>query len=232
MNDGKSKKPRGFGFVTFEDPACIANITVERYHLIKGRWVEVKRAVPRELMDQHNAGDHAEPDSVLCQLNNMHVAGPWVPPIVSQTYATGTEVAEHANVAYHGYTRLTPPSSPQPLVAGFGPLTPPSSPQPVVGTPWYHPEVVAGAAPPAAFVPAHTGAAAAPYTATHGFPAGAAAGATAYVPAATAYVPSAGAFAGARAEYPAAVAYAPDAAYPPSAAYPTAAAYAFTPAWA
>lgn len=49
MLDKHTKKPRGFGFVTFADSAVIDNV-LEDEHVIDGRAVEVKRTVPREDM--------------------------------------------------------------------------------------------------------------------------------------------------------------------------------------
>ncbi|KAJ6942309.1 heterogeneous nuclear ribonucleoprotein 1-like [Populus alba x Populus x berolinensis] len=50
MTDRHSGRPRGFGFVTFADPA-VADRVLEEDHVIDGRAVEVKRTVPREDMD-------------------------------------------------------------------------------------------------------------------------------------------------------------------------------------
>lgn len=47
MLDKHSGRPRGFGFVTFADPA-VADKVLEEEHVIDGRTVEVKRTVPRE----------------------------------------------------------------------------------------------------------------------------------------------------------------------------------------
>ena len=57
MSDGKSRKPRGFGFVTFEDAASVTLVTYERFHYIRGRWVDVKPAIPRENMPQIESPD-------------------------------------------------------------------------------------------------------------------------------------------------------------------------------
>lgn len=51
MMDKMSGRPRGFGFVTFADPA-VADKVLEEEHVIDGRAVEVKRTVPREDMQQ------------------------------------------------------------------------------------------------------------------------------------------------------------------------------------
>ncbi|KAJ7011976.1 uncharacterized protein [Populus alba] len=50
MTDRHSGRPRGFGFVTFADPA-VADRVLEEDHVIDGRAVEVKRTVPREDME-------------------------------------------------------------------------------------------------------------------------------------------------------------------------------------
>ncbi|KAI3766443.1 hypothetical protein L2E82_16501 [Cichorium intybus] len=49
MMDKITGRPRGFGFVTFADPAD-ADKVLEQDHVIDGRPVEVKRTVPREDM--------------------------------------------------------------------------------------------------------------------------------------------------------------------------------------
>uniref|UniRef100_A0A4W5L738 RRM domain-containing protein n=1 Tax=Hucho hucho TaxID=62062 RepID=A0A4W5L738_9TELE len=46
-NDKYSGQPRGFGFVTFEDPSVIERVLSDT-HTLDGRNVEVKRAVPRD----------------------------------------------------------------------------------------------------------------------------------------------------------------------------------------
>ncbi|KAM7254452.1 hypothetical protein ACFE04_003832 [Oxalis oulophora] len=50
MMDKYSGRPRGFGFVTFADPA-VADKVLKQEHNIDGRTVEVKMTVPREDMD-------------------------------------------------------------------------------------------------------------------------------------------------------------------------------------
>jgi hypothetical protein len=50
MTEGSARRPRGFGFVTFEDPAAVTMLSQSRYHPVDGRLVEVKPAVPREVM--------------------------------------------------------------------------------------------------------------------------------------------------------------------------------------
>mmetsp|Transcript_65443 Transcript_65443/g.154594 ORF Transcript_65443/g.154594 Transcript_65443/m.154594 type:complete len:493 (+) Transcript_65443:65-1543(+) len=48
MKDKFTNQPRGFGFVTLEDPAVAERLAAERHLEIDGRQVEVKRATPKE----------------------------------------------------------------------------------------------------------------------------------------------------------------------------------------
>nr|CAN67089.1 hypothetical protein VITISV_033546 [Vitis vinifera] len=50
MMDRHTGRPRGFGFITFADPA-VADKVLEEDHVIDGRAVEVKKTVPREGME-------------------------------------------------------------------------------------------------------------------------------------------------------------------------------------
>ncbi|KAF8393612.1 hypothetical protein HHK36_021856 [Tetracentron sinense] len=49
MKDKNTRRPRGFGFVTFANPDVLDKV-LEDNHVINGRTVEVKRTVPREDM--------------------------------------------------------------------------------------------------------------------------------------------------------------------------------------
>jgi len=49
MFDKHSNRPRGFGFVTFESPDVVDEVLRNFHdHYLKGKWVEVKRAQPRD----------------------------------------------------------------------------------------------------------------------------------------------------------------------------------------
>ncbi|KAK9172797.1 RNA recognition motif domain protein family protein [Cryptosporidium meleagridis] len=49
ITDKNNGRPRGFGFVTFETVDAVNNVTkFYSNHYLKGKWVECKRALPRD----------------------------------------------------------------------------------------------------------------------------------------------------------------------------------------
>ncbi|KAF5204725.1 Rna-binding protein [Thalictrum thalictroides] len=46
MKDRRSGQPRGFGFVTYADPAVVDKV-IEETHVINGKQVEIKRTIPK-----------------------------------------------------------------------------------------------------------------------------------------------------------------------------------------
>ncbi|KAM5565922.1 RNA-binding protein 1 [Rosa sericea] len=48
MMDSATHRPRGFGFITFDSEESVENVMQKNFHELNGKFVEVKRAVPRE----------------------------------------------------------------------------------------------------------------------------------------------------------------------------------------
>ncbi|KAK9903619.1 hypothetical protein M0R45_001127 [Rubus argutus] len=48
-------RPRGFGFITFDSEESVENVMQKNFHELNGKFVEVKRAVPRE--ENYNNND-------------------------------------------------------------------------------------------------------------------------------------------------------------------------------
>ncbi|XP_055604007.1 heterogeneous nuclear ribonucleoprotein 87F-like [Uranotaenia lowii] len=56
MKDPKTKRSRGFGFITYSKPYMVDDAQSKRPHKIDGRQVEPKRAVPRQDINRPEAG--------------------------------------------------------------------------------------------------------------------------------------------------------------------------------
>ncbi|KAJ7966490.1 RNA-binding protein 1 [Quillaja saponaria] len=48
IQDSQTGRPRGFGFITFDSEDSVDNVMMNSFHELNGRYVEVKRAVPKE----------------------------------------------------------------------------------------------------------------------------------------------------------------------------------------
>ncbi|KAL5669771.1 hypothetical protein ACJX0J_021992, partial [Zea mays] len=46
MKDRHTSQPRGFGFITYSDPAVVDKV-IEDNHVINGKQVEIKRTIPK-----------------------------------------------------------------------------------------------------------------------------------------------------------------------------------------
>ncbi|CAD5177892.1 unnamed protein product [Musa acuminata subsp. malaccensis] len=63
MKDRTTGRARGFGFIVFADPAVAERVVMEK-HLIDGRMVEAKKAVPRDdqqILNRNNSSVHGSP---------------------------------------------------------------------------------------------------------------------------------------------------------------------------
>jgi len=63
MCDPHTRKPRGFGFITYESSESVDRVCSNKFHDLNGKRVEVKRAIPQDRMlaeageGQHDEGD-------------------------------------------------------------------------------------------------------------------------------------------------------------------------------
>jgi len=56
MCDPYTRKPRGFGFVTYDSTAAVDRACVSKFHDLNGKRVEVKRAIPQDRMSGEDGG--------------------------------------------------------------------------------------------------------------------------------------------------------------------------------
>ena len=54
IRDTKTQRARGFGFVTFDSEEAVTNVLNNRFHELKNKLVEIKRAKPKEIVVQGN----------------------------------------------------------------------------------------------------------------------------------------------------------------------------------
>lgn len=97
MKEKHTRRPRGFGFITFTDPSVIDKV-LEDEHVINGRTVEVKRTVPRE--DMEVKGDQ--------KTKKIFVGG--IPPSVTEEelkeyFSSFGNIVEHQIMLEHGTGR-------------------------------------------------------------------------------------------------------------------------------
>ncbi|XP_074585389.1 heterogeneous nuclear ribonucleoprotein 1-like [Curcuma longa] len=64
MKDRNTGRARGFGFIVFSDPAVAARVVMEKKHMIDGRMVEAKKAVPKDdqqILSRYTTSAHGSP---------------------------------------------------------------------------------------------------------------------------------------------------------------------------
>lgn len=88
MMDKDTGRPRGFGFVTYENESAVEATMSQPYITIHGKPVEVKRATPkaslRDSHDRHQHGYHGNANPYYAQ--NMNMYGGMTPAMMAQYY--------------------------------------------------------------------------------------------------------------------------------------------------
>ncbi|MED6208608.1 hypothetical protein PIB30_046929 [Stylosanthes scabra] len=77
MKDRTTGRARGFGFVVFAD-ASVAELVVMEKHVIDGRTVEAKKAVPRDdqnVLNKSNSSSHSSPGPTPSRTKKIFVGG-------------------------------------------------------------------------------------------------------------------------------------------------------------
>jgi len=111
---GKARHSRGFGFITFANEFAVQLVCRNRYHQIEGRHVEVKRALPREVLQASSA------TFPMDSTNTIEAGTPnpsWVQPTVmpngAMVYGNPTFVDPQSGYMYMGMApTVTYPSTP------------------------------------------------------------------------------------------------------------------------
>mmetsp|Transcript_11353 Transcript_11353/g.41543 ORF Transcript_11353/g.41543 Transcript_11353/m.41543 type:complete len:211 (+) Transcript_11353:372-1004(+) len=79
MREPGTNRPRGFGFVTFDDEEAVNKVLVSRYHEMGDKRVEVKAAVPRGEMPARgprgHSGHHGGPYGGNGYVRGPHMGG-------------------------------------------------------------------------------------------------------------------------------------------------------------
>ena len=77
MKDRTTGRARGFGFVVFTDPSVAERVVMEK-HVIDGRTVEAKKAVPRDdqnVISRSNSSSHGSPGPTPIRTKKIFVGG-------------------------------------------------------------------------------------------------------------------------------------------------------------
>jgi len=75
MCDPHTRKPRGFGFVTYDSTAAVDRACVNKFHELNGKRVEVKRAIPQDRMAAEDAASKMTDPNVLAALSAGFLSG-------------------------------------------------------------------------------------------------------------------------------------------------------------
>lgn len=83
MHDNITHRPRGFGFITFDSEDAVEDVMQMSFHELSGKYVEVKRAVPKEGNSSANTNGY----------NNVRVVS-----------GNGSNISGYQNASYPTYS--------------------------------------------------------------------------------------------------------------------------------
>lgn len=113
LQDRFTNRSRGFGFITFEEPASVTAVLAAQYHELDGRKVEVKPALPKEYMMDDAALDSEATPEYNAGYGYAPPHGVYAPPRYNEYaggYVDGQMVMPQPY--YYAYGVAPPPMSP------------------------------------------------------------------------------------------------------------------------
>ncbi|KAF7134781.1 hypothetical protein RHSIM_Rhsim08G0090200 [Rhododendron simsii] len=70
MCDKETNKPRGFGFITFDSKEAVDNVLQRRFYELNDKYVEVKRAKPKDMNSRHICMNKCNNTALGCEISS------------------------------------------------------------------------------------------------------------------------------------------------------------------
>ncbi|KAF8377674.1 hypothetical protein HHK36_031058 [Tetracentron sinense] len=101
MCESKTRRPRGFGFITFDSEEAVESVMQKSFHELNGKLVEAKRAVPKAVSDCSNNSYNVGIDGGRGSIFTSYKGG------ISPKYSPSYEIFPcyaHSNLSAYGGT--------------------------------------------------------------------------------------------------------------------------------
>lgn len=102
MQNTVTRRPRGFGFITFDSEKSVEQVLEKSFHELNGKQVEVKRVVPKEENNKSGKGvfsksfPYYEPKYILANygyaLSYDHYGNIWYVPMILMSKVPSTYI--------------------------------------------------------------------------------------------------------------------------------------------
>lgn len=103
MHDNVTHRPRGFGFITFDSEDAVEEVMQESFHELSGKFVEVKKAIPKDGSNNSGNGYHSRiGNGNGSNYNNIYQQGMYPSYSPSYVYSPGP-VPGYGSVAEYPY---------------------------------------------------------------------------------------------------------------------------------